>query len=126
PGLKFSNNETFAKNKTNPTKVEMTDVQSLTLSIDSGSVVNFNKMKRIQIFTGGGVLQDKLIASHDVVQSNETVISLKFETTDEEYKEVMKKDLYELKLMVEWQVPIEDPIYLKFNMRFRIKSSPVK
>jgi hypothetical protein len=124
--LKFSDNEAFEKNKTNPTKVKSTDIQSFTLSIDSGSVSNFNKMKKIEIFAGGGVTQDKLIASQENIQFNAGSLSLKVEITNEVMKEIMQKDLYVLKLAINWQAPIEDPVYLKFIMNFRIKSIPTE
>jgi hypothetical protein len=124
--LKFSDNETFEKNKTNPTKVESIEIQSFTLSIDSGSVSNFNKMKKIEIFAGSGVTQDKLIASQENIQFNAGSLSLKVEITNEAMKEIMQKDLYVLKLAINWQAPIEEPVYLKFIMNFRIKSIPTE
>jgi len=124
--LKFSENETFKKNKTNPTKVESIEIQSFTLSIDSGSVSNFNKMKKIEIFAGSGVTQDKLIASQENIQFNAGSLSLKVEITNEAMKEIMQKDLYVLKLAINWQAPIEEPVYLKFIMNFRIKSIPTE
>jgi hypothetical protein len=83
-------------------------------------------MKKIEIFAGGGVTQDKLIANLENIQFNASSLSLKVEITNEVMKEIMQKDLYVLKLAIKWQAPIEDPVYLKFIMNFRIKSIPTE
>jgi hypothetical protein len=124
--LRFQNETEFAKNKTFPTQVESCEIQSITLSIDSGSVATFNRMKKIELYIGSGITQEQLIGVSENIQQNQASVNIILNITNEQFKTAIRSDLYRLRLLIEWQAPIDGPVYIKNSMNFRLKAIPTE
>lgn len=125
--LRFSNEKEFEKNKTFPTRVESCEIQAITLSIDSGSISNFNKIKNIELYIGGNIGGNEvLIGKEELIQSGQGSITFIPSITNDQFKDEIRRDLYKLRLVIEWNAPIDDIIYFKCSMSFRIKAQPTE
>ncbi|MFN4121779.1 MAG: hypothetical protein ACK4GL_00595 [Flavobacteriales bacterium] len=122
--LRFSNEDEFEKNRTFPTRVESVEIQSIGLTIDSGAVATFNRMKKIDLFIVSGVTQEQLIGTVENIQNNQTNVTFLLNITKEQFKDVINRDAYKLRLVIEWSAGIDEPVYLKLRKSFRLKAIP--
>lgn len=122
--LRFSNETAFEKNRTSPTKVESADIQSIVLTIDSGSVATFNRMKKIELYISSGITQEQLVGTIENIQLNQISLTFLLNITREQYKEIINRDAYKLRLVIEWNDGIDGPVYLKLRKSFRLKAMP--
>lgn len=122
--LRFSNEDEFEKNRTFPTRVESVEIQSIGLTIDSGAVATFNRMKKIDLFIVSGVTQEQLIGTVENIQNNQTNVTFLLNITREQFKDVINRDAYKLRLVIEWSAGIDGPVYLKLRKSFRLKAIP--